>query len=95
MPKVVEFWRSLADRLVCAECGASSWSISRHNYETVGRATCQQCGARAVYYRRGWSQPNAVAGAVTVDSLRFSENFIAESSNDWLAETAGQDGERR
>ena len=91
MAKIVRFWRSLANRLVCGECGASSWSISRHNYEAEGRATCDECGAHAVYYRRGRSQPNAAAGAVEPDSLKHHEDYIAESSNDWLAKAeAGQ-----
>lgn len=86
MAKIVRFWRALAERLVCAECGASSWSIVRMNYETKGRATCDECGARAVYYRRGRSQPNAVTGAVKPESLTHHEDYIEHSANEWLAE---------
>ena len=86
MAKIVRFWRSLADRLVCAECGASSWRIARMNYETRGEGECRECDARMVYYRRGRTQPDAVAGAVEPDSLLDRENYIAESSNEWLAE---------
>jgi DNA-directed RNA polymerase subunit RPC12/RpoP len=88
MARSVRFWRSLGDRMVCSACGASSWSISRMNYESRGRATCDECGARVVYYKRSRSQPNAAAGAVEPDSLMHLEDYIGESSNDWLAETA-------
>ncbi|HET7325444.1 MAG TPA: hypothetical protein VFJ06_14045 [Halococcus sp.] len=85
MARSVEFWRSVARRLVCSECGASSWSIQRCNYESRGEGECDECGARMVFYNRPRSQPNAAAGAVEPDSLMHHEDYIAESSNDWLA----------
>jgi hypothetical protein len=77
MARSVKFWRSVAERLVCAECGASNWRIARMNYETRGEGECRNCGAEMTYYKRSRSQPNAVTGAVEPDSLASQIEVMA------------------
>ena len=76
MAKIANFWRGLADSMTCAECGASSWRITRMNYETRGEAECRECGAEATYYRRGRTQPDAVRGAVVPESVHTDPEYL-------------------
>ena len=82
MAKIVRFWRGLARSMECAECGESEWTISRCDYETRGEATCERCGAKATYYRRGRTQPDAVRGSVVPESVHTDPEHLGNLAKD-------------